>query len=309
MKVTKISFSKLKKANHNGEIFDNESLNKYTTFKIGGKCKFLVVIKTLENFIKVMDYINDNKIPFFILGNGSNLLVSDSGFNGIVIKFSGDLSEILMKDNMMECGAGVTLAQAYRKAFDNGLSGFEDGVGIPASIGGATFMNASAYNFEMSKIIKYVVAFVDGKIRYFDNESCKFGYRDSIFQHNNGIILRVCFVLEKKEKDDIQKRFFEVLEKRKNSQPLDFPSAGCVFRKIKDFEVGKCLDECGLKGTYIGGAMVSEKHANFIVNFNNATSKDVYDLINLMKNTFKCKYLIDLNCEIRFLGDFDETIG
>ncbi len=295
----------LKKINHKGEILVNESLGKHTTYHTGGKCRCIIKIATLENFIKVMMYISSHSIPYFVLGGGSNVLVSDAGYDGIIIKLVGDLARIEMQGDVLECGAGVTLSQAYVYARDLGLSGLECSAGIPATIGGATYMNAQAYGFEMSSIVDYVIAFCDGKIRYFSNTDCQYSYRKSIFMENQAIILRVGLKLEKLDTSTIQSRYLETITKRKHSQPLQYGSAGCVFKKLHGLEVSRMLDEMGIKGMRVGGAMVSNMHANFIINYENATSTDIYHLIKIIKKQFTEKYSMDLELEIKLLGEFE----
>jgi UDP-N-acetylmuramate dehydrogenase len=306
MKVSRISLKTIKKLNNNGENYKDYPLSKLTTFKVGGKAKYFIKICTLENFIKVMIYLNSKKYPYYILGNGSNILASDRGYNGIIIKLSGDFDRVLVRENEMECGAGVLLAKAYLYARNNNLSGFESSVGIPASIGGATVMNASAYDFEMSKIIKYVVAYYHGKITYLKNLDCEFGYRKSIFQSGEYVILRVGFKLIKDSQDLIIERHNETLAKRKELQSVGFPSAGCVFKNIKGLTVSRMLDEMGAKKYSCGGAEVSDKHANFIINKNKASANDIYLLMNKLSLDFYDKYGINLDTEIKFLGEFDE---
>lgn len=310
MKVQKLNFSHLKKLNAHGETYKNKELKNLTTFKVGGNAKYFLKICTLENFLQVMDYLESINIKYFILGAGSNLLVSDLGFDGVVIKFDGDFKQsYILDENTIEFGCAVNLVFAYVTAKNLSLSGLEDSTGIPATIGGATFMNAQAYNFEMAKIVDYVVAYVNGKITYFTNEECKFQYRNSIFHSNKAIILRVGLKFERKPKEEIEKRFLEVAGFRKDRQPLEYPSAGCVFRRFENGIVSKMLDDAGFKGLTEGGAKVSEKHANFIINYNNATASDIFRLINRLKKEFKKIYDIELSCELRFLGEFDETIG
>ena len=307
MRVGKVDFAKLRKCNHNGKTYKNYEMKNLTTFKIGGKCKYFLKICTLENFIKVMLYLEKISVVPIVFGNGSNILISDKGYNGVIISFGGDFGICNQYDDILEFGVGVSLGVAYAEAKKLNFSGLEDSAGIPATIGGAVYMNAGAYNFEMSKIVDYVVAYVGGKITYFTNADCKFSYRHSVFQENGAIILRVGLKLEHKEKAEIENRFFEVMCRRKQSQPLEYGSAGCVFKRRDDIIVSKALDDAGLKGLSIGGAKVSEKHANFIINYNNATAQNVYDLIKLVKSKFIEIYNIDLECEIQFLGEFDET--
>jgi len=310
MSRLKLSIRKLKKLNYNGNLLENVDLSDYCTYKCGGKAKVLIEINTIENFLHVMDYLKTTNSKYFVIGAGSNILVSDNGYDGVIIKLGGDFARIEEhEDNIIECGAGVKLSQAFAYARERGLGGLEDSVGIPATIGGAVFMNASAYNFEMANLIDYVVAYKGEKITYFNRNDCGFGYRHSIFQENNAIIMRVGLRLKVGERELIDARFKEVMQKRLMSQPLEYPSAGCVFKRIDDIVVSRAIDECGLKGLTFGGAKISEKHANFIINFNNATALDIYELINVTKKRFYDKTGIDLETEIRFLGEFDEIIG
>ena len=307
MKVNKISFRHLKKLNRNGETYKDYSLKNCNTFKVGGKCDYFLKICTLENFIQVMQYLNSKSIRPFVLGNGSNLLISDTGYRGVIITFAGDFKRIETNETMIECGAGVSLGLAYATAKNLSLKGLECSAGIPASIGGATLMNAGANEFEMSKLVDYVVAYVDGKIDYFRNAECGFSYRNSVFKENNAIILRVAMQLQKGDKTEIENMYINTLNKRKEKQPLEYGSAGCVFKNQDNILVGKMLDEDGYKGKMIGGAMVSHKHANFIINHSNATASDIYKLIKTIQEEFYQKHKINLECEIKFLGEFDET--
>lgn len=306
MVVSNKHYNKLCKLNYNGKIEKNKSLKELTSFKLGGECKIYLEIHTLENFIKSILYIEAEKLNYFVLGNGSKLLISDKGYNGIVIKFQGDLARVDNDGDQIECGAGLSNFGAYKFAKELGLSGFEFLAGIPASIGGMVYMNAGAFGFEISQIVMYVVAYVDGKITYFTNSDCEFGYRSSIFQKNKAIILRVGFQLGTKEISDIESKYQEILKIRKAKQPLILPNAGSVFKNISGLEISKMLDEDGFKGKRIGGAMVSSKHSNFIVN-QSATSSDVYKLISEITEEFYNLHKINLIPEIIFLGDFDET--
>lgn len=307
MEVSRISFGHLKKLNFNGESYKHYSLKKLTTFKIGGNARYYLKICTIENFLKVMLYLKEKNYPFFVIGNGSNILASDSGYDGVIIKLGGDFDKVLVKDDRMECGAGVMLSKAYTFARDSSLSGLECSVGIPATIGGAVCMNASAYDFKMSRLVDYVVAFNGEKITYLKNTDCKFGYRESIFQHENLIILRVGLILEKSNREDIERVFKETLVKRKSTQPQGYGNAGCIFRRENGINVSKMLDDMGVKGRQIGGGQVSQVHANFILNYDNATSSDIIQLIKNIQLEFEKKYNIKLHTEIKFLGDFNET--
>ncbi len=298
------SYHQLRKCNKGGTILKNVLLLGYTTFKIGGKAKIMVTIKTIEGFICVMDYIQNKKLKYFILGEGSNLLISDKGYDGVVIRLKGDLARISQTPDGIEVGAGVRLTSAYVSARDLGLSGLEVLGTIPGSIGGAVYMNAGAYDTSISDIVSYVVAYIDGKIKYYTPSECDFGYRSSVFQKNNAIILRVGLKLTSKDPNDIQTKYLETLKRKRLSQPLSYPSAGSIFKRIDGLSVSKMLDDMGIKGFKEGGAMVSTQHANFIVNDGNAKAQDVYLLIHKVKKMFKDTYGIDLQIEIQFLGDF-----
>ncbi len=300
-----VNVSKLKSLNIGGEVNKNVSLDEYTTYKLGGKAKCVVTISTIEGLIKVMDYIESRGIEYFILGAGSNLLVSDKGYNGVVIKLAGNFARFEQtSDGLVSIGAGMRLTKAYAMSKDLGLSGLQVLATIPATIGGAVYMNAGAYGEQISDRIEYVVAFISGKIKYFDHSACNFGYRTSVFQSLNAIILRVGFRLECEEREIIELGFKETLQKKRTSQPLEYPSAGSVFKRIDGLNVSKMLDDMGIKGMKVGGAMVSYKHANFILNLG-GTATDVYVLIHKIKKMFKEKYDIDLVTEIKFLGEFE----
>ena len=299
------SIKTLRKLNRGGEVFVNADMSEFSTFKCGGKASVLLVIKTLEGFIKVNRYIKDKALDYFVLGAGSNVLVSDKGYKGVVVKLAGDLARIEETgEDTIECGAGVRLASIFAYASARGLSSLEDGAGIPATIGGAVYMNASAYNFETANIVEYVVAYINGKFEYFNNSDCDFAYRHSVFQTNKAIIVRVGLKLAKTNKSEIMQRFFEVSRMRASAQPLDRPSAGCVFKRIDGVQVSRLFDEMGLKGLTIGKAQVSTKHANFIINLGGAKAQDIYTLIELIKKKVEEKHNLFLDTEIKFLGEF-----
>ncbi len=304
-----VCISKLKKLNHSGETAGNVSLDKYTTYRVGGRAKVLLKVCTLECFIKVMNYITEKHIPYFVLGAGSNVLVSSRGYDGVVITLGGDLSRQSEIDGGIECSAGVKLYSAFAYARNLSLGGLEVLSTIPGTVGGAVYMNAGAYGVEMSNIVKYVVAFVDGKIRYYTPNECEFAYRSSVFQRNGAIILRVGLELKTQDKEEIQRLYTETMLKKRTSQPLEFPSAGSVFKKIEGHNVSQMLDALDVKGWRVGGAEVSTKHANFIINKGSATPEDIYTLIKKIKSAFEEKYSLVINTEIKFLGEFYETNG
>lgn len=285
-------------------ILLNQPLKNYSSFKIGGRAKIILVPRDLEDLIKILKICEDNGVEPFILGKGTNLLIDDEGYDGIIIQLKGWFEKITVRDESIRAGAGAPLNQVVTRAHEHNLEGMSDAFGIPGSVGGAIFMNASAYSFETRKVVSSVLVIVNGKISLFDNEQCQFGYRSSVFQKNNAIILQVEYKLKKCEtKLDHKELVRSVMQKRFSSQPLEKPSAGSVFRKCGDIPVGKLIDDLGLKGYTIGGAQISEKHANFIVNIGGATSKDVLALIKLMKEKVKEKYNLHIENEIRYLSN------
>lgn len=287
-------FFKLKKIVKNGKVLKNEPLKNHTSFRIGGKVKFVVMPSSFEELINLLMYLNKKNVKYYVLGNGTNVLASDNGFKGVVIKLTL-LNQIRLYKTYLQvfCGASLSAVCLFLRQHD--LGGFEDAFGIPGTIGGAVKMNASAYNFETGKLVLGVLAIIDGTVKYLNHDECGFGYRKSMFK--NAIILSVDFAITK---GCNAKRMEEVIALRKTFQPLNLPSAGSVFKRADGVPVSKMLDELGFKGKSVGGAKVSEKHAGFIVNFNNATEHDVKKLIAEIKaEVYKTKGII-LEEEIKF---------
>jgi len=285
-------------------IQKNISLAQYTTFKIGGKARYFFIAKTKEDLIKAISFARKSKIPFFILGGGSNLLVSDKGYKGLVIKMR--LTRFLEGKNAC-AEAGVTLNGLVRMSLEKGLSGMEWAAGIPGTVGGAIYGNAGAFGKSMKDNIEKVevLDIKNLKVKSLKNKDCKFGYRESVFKKNKNLILiSATLKLKKGEKEKIKELIEKHLEYRKTVQPLNYPSAGSVFKNTENkrgLTVGKLIEECGLKGKKIGRAKISEKHANFIVNLGGAKEKDVKKLINLIKRKVKSKFKIVLEEEVQFL--------
>ncbi len=323
----------------------NILLKDYTTFKIGGRAKYFFIAKTKEDLIKAIQAAKKLSLPFFILGGGSNLLADDKGFKGLVINFQS--SHFNFQKNKIVAGAGLSLGKLVGASAEKGLGGFEWAAGIPGMIGGAIRGNAGAFNKEIKEIVKEVEVFdvKNQKIKIFNNKDCKFKYRDSVFKHTsfceaktqcrkdpeaffernpNLIILSVEFHLRKEKKSEIQKKIKKHLDYRNKNHPLNFPSAGSVFKNpktkinlsqklLKDFPelkefnknnlipIGYLIEKCGLKGKKIGQVKVSEKHCNFIVNLGQGRAKEVITLIKLIKQKVKKKFGIELEEEIVIL--------
>ena len=281
-------------------ILLNEPMSKHTSFKTGGNAKFFVKAYSISEIKKVLKIVKENKIPLFILGNGTNLLVKDKGFDGIVLQIK--LNDINIVDNIVTVDAGVKNAVLSNKILEKGLTGFEFASGIPGTIGGAIKMNAGAYGNEMKDIVQEVTYIdFDGNVSAISNEQCKFEYRNSIFFKLNCVILQTKLKLEQGNKEEIQNKIKELAIQRKEKQPLEYPNAGSTFKRGEDFITAKVIDECGLKGYSIGGAEVSQKHAGFIINKNNATSQDILNLIKYVQNKVKEKTGKEIKLEIEVI--------
>jgi UDP-N-acetylmuramate dehydrogenase len=279
-------------------------MSQLTTYKIGGPLDLLVEPSNLAELERTLSFCRDEKIPWVILGLGSNLLVRDKGIRGIGIKLAGEFVTWEANGTQITVGAGVTLADLAKRTAELGLSGLEFACGIPGSVGGAIFMNAGAYDGEMAQVVTEVQAYLpeQGLIR-FSTPELQFGYRHSRFQHDPGIILKVILQLQSFDREASQAKIRELTCKRENSQPLDLPSAGSVFKRPQGYFVGPLITEAGLRGHSIGGAQVSTKHSGFIVNTGSATARDVLDLIAHIQQVIKAKYGVDLIPEYRILGE------
>ena len=282
--------------------FPNEPMKNHTTFHIGGNADCFCEVKTVNALKKILTLCKENNIPCFIIGLGSNLLVSDNGFKGIVIKLGGTFTEMYVQDNKISCGAGASLASACVLARKNSLSGLEFAWGIPGSVGGATYMNAGAYDGEMKDVISEVT-FMDsfGNIKTYQKNELDFGYRHSVFTDTQNIILNVTFTLKPEQQVIINDRMQELMDKRKSKQPINHYSAGSVFKRPEGFYAAALIEECGLKGFSVGGAEVSTKHSGFIVNDHNATAEDVRQLVEYIKKVVLEKKGVELCCEIKFV--------
>jgi len=282
----------------------NEPLSRYTTFRLGGNAAALIKTEKAESLSALFALCNKLNVKKFIIGNGSNLLVNDNGYDGIVFKLEGDFTNIYIDDeNIIRCGAGATLAKLCKFAADNNLSGLEFAWGIPGTVGGAAFMNAGAYEGEMKDVI-VSSSYIDkeGNPGTFEAEEMNLSYRHSVYSENGYIITGVTFKLKPDNAVEINRRMDDFLSRRKEKQPLNYPSAGSVFKRPgEEIYVGKLVQECGLKGMQIGGAQVSEKHAGFIINRGNATCADVCSLIEHVQNVVLKEKGVKLECEIRRL--------
>ena len=287
-----------------GRIEENVPLKKYTTYKSGGNARCVVYPTNSRKLVKLIGLLRENKIMFKILGNGSNLLFSDQDYNGVLIRLSEFNDIKFLARNKIRVGAGVSLIKLSLMAAKKGLAGLEFASGIPGTVGGAVYMNAGAYKSDMGYIVQKVkVLTPDLKIINLENKEMNFHYRSSFLQKNKGYIcLEVLLKLNKGKKEIIEEVINERRKRRLETQPLEFPSAGSVFRNPEGNFAGKLIEDSGLKGKKYGGAMISDKHANFIVNYNNATSSEIKYLIDLAHDTVLEKYGIDLKIEQEFVN-------
>lgn len=281
-----------------GKIEKDISLSTLTTYKTGGIAKLVVYPNNINNLKQLLKLIHKHNIKYFILGKGSNTLFSDKEFNGVIIKLD-KLNNFEIKETEIYVESGMILSKLVQASIKNELTGLEFAIGIPGTIGGAIYMNAGAYGNNMSNIVKSVIVLNEKfQIKEIPLEKLKFDYRYSIFQANKNLICVAANIkLEHGNHDEIASKIKENLLKRKNSQSLEYPSAGSVFRNPEGNYAGKIIEELGLKGKNIGGAEISTKHANFIINKNNASSSDILNLIKLVQKEVKDKYKIDLKLE------------
>lgn len=279
----------------------NEPMAKHTTFKIGGAADIFVTPETKEALLEIIEYCKAENIPVTVVGNGSNLLVSDDGIDGVVI-CTEKMNYVNLEENLITSGAGAFLAVVANTAAKSGLAGLEFAAGIPGTVGGGTFMNAGAYGGELKDVIETVTALdKDGNIKVFKNADCEFGYRTSIFGAGY-VILEVTFRLKKGNKEEILDIMKDLSQRRRDKQPLEYPSAGSTFKRPEGYFAGKLIEDAGLKGYSIGGAQVSEKHSGFVINKGGATAKDVLDLVKYIKHQVKEKFGVDLQEEIKLIG-------
>lgn len=295
-------FKKLKKCLYKGKIFKNADLKEFSSYKIGGRAKILVEVTSIEEIFKVLSVLEKTDVKFKVIGKGTNLLFSDKGFEGVIVEISSLFNRIEKWGSKLIVDGGASLNSVVAFAIEHGLQGMEEGAGIPGSVGGAVYMNANAYSYETGNVVSSVLAIVDGKIRHFTKDECQFGYRKSIFQsYKNPIIIRVEFSLKRGKEKEIRKTMVETLSKRKQNQPLEYPSCGSVFKHMEGIIVSKLIDDMGFKGRRVGGAVVSTKHANFIVNDGNAIASDVLTLIEDIKREVYEKHNLKLETEVEYI--------
>ena len=297
-----------------GSILEKEPMRDHTTFRIGGPADLYARPQSEEALVGLIRFLREAEVPYFLIGNGSNLLVSDEGFRGVIIEagralggcegpLKADALESDEETYRLSAQAGILLRTLSLKAADEGLTGLEFASGIPGTLGGAVFMNAGAYGGEMKQVVKSArVLDGDGAIRELDNESLGFGYRTSAVSENGYVVLSAELLLKKGDPELIKETIADLRERRMSRQPLEYPSAGSTFKRPEGYFAGKLIMDADLAGETVGGAQVSKKHCGFVINTGDATAKDVRDLIDLVTDKVESEYGVRLEPEVRFLG-------
>lgn len=287
------------------QIQIEEPMRNHTTFRVGGPAEFFVQPKTAEEVQGLVGLCKEREIPYYIVGNGSNLLVSDQGFRGVIIQIFKEMSQIQIEGELVKAQAGALLSAIASKALEAGLAGFEFAAGIPGALGGACVMNAGAYGKEMKDVLREVTVLTpEGEVLAIPDEKLELGYRTSIIAKKGYIVLEAVIRLQKGEKEEIKARMDELKEKRITKQPLEYPSAGSTFKRPQGHFAGQLIQEAGLKGFTLGGAAVSEKHAGFVINQNGATASEIYGLCMEVKRRVQEQSGVELELEVKLLGGF-----
>ncbi len=283
---------------------ENQPLSYYTSMKIGGLCDIMVYPNSEKSISDIIKLNKSYDIPYFVLGKGSNVLVSSKGYRGCVISVNGEFSKLEVSGNIIKACAGARLRTICQAALNNGLTGLEFAYGIPASAGGALYMNAGAFGGEMKDVVKEC-RYIDenGKVNILSNEEMELSYRKSFFMGKKGCISEITFALEKGESGAIKARMDELLKRRREKQPLEYPSCGSTFKRPEGYFAAALIEECGLKGYSYGGAQVSDKHCGFVINRDSATFEDVMSVINEVKKVVKEKKGVSLECELLILDE------
>ena len=287
------------------KVLFEEPMSSHTTFRIGGPAEVFLMPESYEQIRSALALCREEGLPYFVLGNGSNLLVSDSGYRGVIIQMDRNMGDIELKGTEIRACAGALLSSVAAAARKASLTGFEFAGGIPGTLGGAVVMNAGAYGGEMKDVLREVTVMTkEGDIRVIPSDRLELGYRTSIIKKAGYLVLEAVDALEKGDPQAIQEKTKELASKRTEKQPLDYPSAGSTFKRPEGYFAGKLIMDSGLRGFRVGGAQVSEKHCGFVINTGGATAKDVKELMDHVIRTVKEKYNITLEPEVKFLGEF-----
>ena len=287
------------------QIQIEEPMRNHTTFRVGGPAEFFVQPKTAQEVQGLVKLCKEKEVPYYIVGNGSNLLVSDKGYRGVIIQIFKEMNQIQIEGELVKAQAGALLSAIASKALEAGLAGFEFAAGIPGALGGAGVMNAGAYGGEMKDVLREVTVLTpEGEVLAIPDEELELGYRTSIIAKKGYIVLEAVMRLQKGEKEEIKARMDELKEKRISKQPLEYPSAGSTFKRPEGYFAGKLIQDAGLQGFSVGGAQVSMKHCGFVINKDNATAADVAELMRKVSEQVEEKFGVRLEPEVKRLGEF-----
>lgn len=285
-------------------ILVDEPMSRHTTFRVGGPADFFVTPKTKEDVRDVIRVCKEVGMPYYIIGNGSNLLVSDAGYRGVIVQIYKEMNEVKVEGDLVKAQAGALLSGIAAKALGAELSGFEFASGIPGTIGGACVMNAGAYGGEMKDVLESVTVLTgEGKIIELGRNELELGYRTSVIAKKSYIVLGAVLKLERGDGEKIKTYMDELKEKRVTKQPLEYPSAGSTFKRPEGYFAGKLIEDAGLRGFQVGGAQVSEKHCGFVINRDHATAADIMELMRQVQIRVKENSGVDLEPEVKRLGD------
>lgn len=283
-------------------IRENEPMGKHCTFRCGGNADLYVMPGSIEELSSVVKACRENDYPFMVIGNGSNILVKDQGYKGAIIEVNNRINSVDVIGDEIVADAGAKLSSVAMAAYENDLAGFEFAHGIPGNVGGAVVMNAGAYGGEIKDVIKWAkVLTEDGKVVTLNAEELELGYRTSIVQKKNMIVLQMCIKLDLGSQEEIALIMQMFMQKRKAKQPLEYPSAGSTFKRPEGYFAGKLIEDAGLRGYQVGGAMVSEKHCGFVINYDNATATDILQLMDDVKATVKEQFDVELEPEVKII--------
>lgn len=303
--VSAVMLETLKSMVPQENIYLKEPMSAHTTFRVGGPADCLIEVENFNQLQKIQHYLGLVECPFVVIGNGSNLLVGDKGYKGVVLQVGRKMSQITVAGNVIKAQAGALMSQVAAAAWQNGLTGLEFASGIPGTVGGGVVMNAGAYGGEMAQVVAEVTVMdKNGEILILDNETMEFGYRKSTISRKPFVVTEVTFHLESGDRDAIKDKMDELAARRREKQPLEYPSAGSTFKRPEGYYAGALIMDAGLSGFCIGGAQVSRKHCGFVINTGNATAADIAAVIEEIKRQVKEQFHVDLETEVVILGEF-----
>ena len=297
--------TKVKNTIEESHIYREEPMKKHTTFRVGGNADYFITPGSLCELEALVSLCKETAMPYYVVGNGSNLLVSDEGYRGVIIQIGREMSDIRIEENRMQVQAGAMLSAIGNAALRSGLTGFEFAAGIPGTLGGAVVMNAGAYGGEMKDVLDTATVLTpEGERMTLSNRELEFSYRTSIVSKKGYIVLEASLSLSSGDRESIKAKMEELRAKRKEKQPLEYPSAGSTFKRPEGYFAGKLIQDAQLRGFQVGGAKVSEKHCGFVINEGNATAADIWELICRVSAVVKEKFGVELEPEVKRLGEF-----